>query len=143
MQRQFNLVYTVSAAARILGIVYGQSRITVQEWATVAWVWVKGQRPRFMSKAQFKAEFVAFRRKAAQALKVTRHLLDAHKFGVRNEAKGSLYEVEVTPTAIACQCQDYQQQLEAFGRGVCKHGFAVMNYLGYPTLAEYLQAQTS
>lgn len=135
-----SLIYTASAAVRILKLAIKASQVRVEQWFNCVWVWVPGQLCRILSKAAFKAEFVAFRRANATALKVTRHLLTPNCFGVRNEDKGTLYTVTASQSAIACQCPDYQQQIEAFGKGACKHAYSVLNQLGYATLSDYLNS---
>lgn len=140
MVTRSNLLYSAAAASRILGIVY-QQKITVQEWFKVVWVWVRGYRPRFMSKAIFKEHFVQWRRAAARALTVTRHLFDSHCFSVRNETRGSLYQLTANPRGIQCPCEDYQNQIRFFGQGCCKHGYAVLSLLGFSSLQHYLSAK--
>jgi hypothetical protein len=39
-----------------------------------------------------------------------------------------------------CTCDDFNNQLEFFGRGCCKHGYAVLNSLGCQSLEHYLAA---
>jgi hypothetical protein len=138
-----NLIYSASAASRILGIIYGQSRIVVREWFSVIWVWVPGHRPQFMSKAVFKRHFVERRKAAARALRVTPHLMDRAAFTVRNEDKGSTYTVQMVPTGLACKCEDYRNQVQFLGQGCCKHGYAVLNHLGFNNLSSYLNAAKS
>ncbi len=135
-----NLIYSASAAARILGIIYGQSRIVVREWFSVIWVWVPGHRPRFMSKAAFKKHFVERRKAAARSLRVTQHLMDRSAFTVRNEDKGSTYIVQAVPAGLICECEDYRNQMQFLGQGCCKHSYAVLNHLGFNSLSSYLNA---
>ncbi|MBW4553271.1 MAG: hypothetical protein KME35_19485 [Aphanocapsa sp. GSE-SYN-MK-11-07L] len=135
-----NLIYSASAAARILGIIYGQSRIVVREWFSVIWVWVPGHRPRFMSKAVFKHHFVERRKAAARALRVTQHIMNPTAFTVRNEDKGSTYTVQTIPTGLVCECEDYCNQVQFLGQGCCKHNYAVLNHLGFKSLSSYLNA---
>jgi hypothetical protein len=133
-----NLIYTASAAARILGVALSQVPVVLQEWALVVWVHVRGKRPRFMSKAAFKAEFVKFRRNASNALRVEKR--HNNRYMVKNPKTNSQYGVTTGAASIVCDCPDYQKQVDAIGRGVCKHGYAVLNHLGHSTLAEYIAA---
>jgi hypothetical protein len=135
-----NLIYSASAAARILGIIYGHSRIVVREWCAVVWVWVPGHRPRFMSKTAFKRHFVERRKAAARALQVTQHLMNPNAFTVRNEDKGSTYIVQKVPAGLTCECEDYRNQVQFLGHGCCKHNYAVLNHLGFNSLSSYLNA---
>jgi hypothetical protein len=139
-----NLVYSASAAARILGIVHGHSPIVVREWFSVIWVWVPGYRPRFLSKAAFKRHFVERRKAAARALLVTQRIMDDDAaFTVRNEAKDSTYTVQKVPSGLICDCEDYRNQVQFLGRGCCKHSYAVLNHLGFNSLSSYLNATKS
>lgn len=135
-----NLVYSSSAAARILGIVY-QKRIVVKEWFSVVWVWVQGYRPRFVSKSAFKQHFVNWRKAAARALAVI-PWHDDKTYTVTNYKKGSRYNVRCHKDMITCNCDDYQNQLKFLGKGCCKHGYAVLNHLGHSSLESYLSAQS-
>jgi hypothetical protein len=138
-----NLVYSASAAARILGIVQSHSPIMVKEWVSVIWVWVPGYRPRFLSKAAFKKHFVERRKAAARTLLVTQHIMDDTSFTVRNEAKDSIYTVQKFPSSLMCDCEDYRNQVQFLGRGCCKHSYAVLNHLGFNSLSSYLNAAKS
>jgi hypothetical protein len=133
------LVYTVSAARRILGEFLAPIQV-VKFWRSV-WVWVKGRRPRFMSKAAFKNEFVRFRSFAAKTISVTKNLFDSSKFSVRSQSRDRLYELEATNNSITCTCRDFRDQIDAFGRGVCKHGYAVLGVLGFSNLRDYIDSK--
>ena len=112
----------------------------VQKFAFVAWVWVRGQRPRFVSLSAFKQAFVLRRMKAARPLKAEQWAEVPAWFTVRNEEKGSSYPVELGSAGPVCECEDYRNQQAFFGKGVCKHGYAVLQALGYGSLAGYLAA---
>jgi hypothetical protein len=47
------------------------------------------------------------------------------------------YLIEVTAQGVNCTCEDYAKQKEEINTGVCKHGYAVLGYLGFRTLAEF------
>ena len=79
------------------------------------------------------------RRERSRALTVTKHLTNTNGFTVRNESKDSCYRLELTDNALSCECQDYQNLKEELGSKVCcKHGYAVLNLLGYSTLKDCL-----
>lgn len=86
-----------------------------------------------------KQAFVSRRKARARALTVTPWLMTPGHWTVRNETKGTTYDVVEYPTAIYCTCADYGNQLEAFGQGCCKHGYSVLNQLGFNSLSEYLE----
>lgn len=133
------IVYTASAARRILGEFLAPIQV-VKFWRSV-WVWVKGHRPRFMSKAAFKNEFVRFRSFAAKSISVTKNLFDSNKFSVRSESRDRLYELEATDSGLTCSCRDHRDQIAAFGRGACKHGYAVLGILGFNSLKDYINSR--
>lgn len=138
-----DLIYSVSNAIRILGRKY--HGLTIEVWANVIWVWGKKQVSRFVSKAKFRQMFVDFRRHGAKSLTVTKDLIEPNLYTVRNEAKDSTRRVEIVPghkSPIQCTCEDYNAQILAMGKGVCKHGYAVLTELGYSSLSDYIQATT-
>ena len=68
MVTAFNIMYSKAAAAMVMCVSASQV-MRVQKFAFVAWVWVRGQRPRFVSLSAFKQAFVLRRMKAARPLK--------------------------------------------------------------------------
>ena len=131
-----DLIYTAANAARILGKRF--SNLVIEIWFNV--VYLHGVTlSRFMSKKAFKQQFVDFRKAGAKALTVTANLFAPNTFKVRNETKNTAYDVLIIEQHITCDCEDYNAQLQAFGKGVCKHGYAVLNHLGYNSLAAYIK----
>lgn len=139
MVTAFNIMFSKAAAARIMGCAAGQV-VRVQKFAFVAWVWARGQRPRFVSLSLFKAAFVQRRMRAGAELKAERWADVPHWFTVRNEKKNSSYPVVVGKAGPVCRCEDYKNQQQFFGKGVCKHGYAVLRELGFGSLAGFLAA---
>jgi hypothetical protein len=133
-----NILYSVSAVKRLLGL-GDRTLVKIQEFAKVVWVWVKGKRPTFISKKAFKQHFVDRRKAQARGLVVSRNAYQSCSYSVRNEAKNSVYTVVLGAKAIACECEDYRNQTEFLGRGVCKHGYAVLAQLGYSCLKDYIE----
>ncbi|AFY60077.1 SWIM zinc finger family protein [Synechococcus sp. PCC 6312] len=132
-----DLIYTAANAARILGKRF--SNLVIEIWANV--VYLHGSKiSRFVSKTAFKQMFVEFRKAGAKALTVTANLFVPNTYKVRNETKGTAYDVLIIDRHITCGCEDYTAQYDAMGKGVCKHGYAVLNHLGYNCLADYLRA---
>jgi predicted nucleic acid-binding Zn finger protein len=140
MVTAFNILYSAAAARRLLGL-QSSAPVQIREFFKVVWVWVKGQRPTFISKAVFKAHFADWRRSQARGLKVTERLAMANHYTVRNLQKATAYVVEKRPDGLFCTCDDLNNQLEFFGRGCCKHGYAVLAHLGFSSLKDYLDAQ--
>ena len=139
MVTSLNILYSSSSVRRILGIAQSVN-VRVQQFAFVVWVHVAGQRPTFISKIVFRVHFVAWRKAQANGLTATQWLDKATRFTVRNESKGSAYAIDASPTQLVCTCEDYRNQIQFLGRGCCKHGYAVLNKLGFDSLAKYIEA---
>jgi len=139
MATRSHLLYSIAATRRMLGL-SASTPVQIREFFRVIWVWVQGQRPTFISKSRFKAHFVEQRKAAAQSLKVSPDGLVGDRFTVTNPQTHSMYPVTCTPTQLACTCEDYTMQQQVFGRGCCKHGYAVLHYLGFNSLEAYLRA---
>ncbi len=106
-----NLIYTASAAACILGKRF--SKLAIEIWANV--VYLHGSHlSRFMSKKAFKKAFVSFRQAGVRALTVTANLFAPNTFKVRNETKGTAYDVLIVEQHITCGCEDYNAQHRHF-----------------------------
>lgn len=142
MVTAFNILYSKAAAAMVM-CVPANRVMQVRKFAFVAWVWVRGQRPRFVSLSAFRQAFVMRRMKAAVALKADQWADVPSWFTVRNEEKGSSYPVELGSAGPVCECEDYHNQQRFFSKGVCKHGYAVLQKLGYGSLTGYLSAQSA
>jgi hypothetical protein len=139
MVSAFNILYSASAVRRMLGIAQSVS-IRIQQFAFVIWVHVKGQRPTFISKMPFRVHFAEWRKAQGLGLVATQWVDQATRFTVRNESKGSAYVVDASPSSLNCTCEDYKNQIQFLGRGCCKHGYAVLNKLGFNSLAKYIEA---
>jgi hypothetical protein len=137
-----NLIYSVSAVRRIFKVAR-DVHIKVKQFFKVIWVWIKGQRPTFISKRVFLQHFVDWRRLQGKCLKVTKRMDEPNAFTVRNPARDSAYIVRCYRTALACECEDYKNQSEFLpvnsGR-CCKHGYAVLSSLGFDSLKSYINS---
>jgi predicted nucleic acid-binding Zn finger protein len=140
MVTAFNILYSAAAARRLLGL-SSSAKVELKEFARVIWVWVKGKRPTFISKAVFKAHFAQWRKAQSKGLKVTERFDMANHYTVRNVYKDTAYVVEARVDGVFCTCDDFNNQLEFFNRGCCKHGYAVLAHLGFASLGEYLNAR--
>lgn len=119
------LLFSKAAAARILGCA-AKLVNEIREFAYTVWVWVKGKRPRFVSKSAFLDEFERYRRDAGRLL----HVLSTRSsyFGTVYQVTGSgagemVYAVEFNGARLACCCEDWHQH-----EGLCKHGWAVLHH---------------
>ncbi|PSN19880.1 hypothetical protein C7271_04980 [filamentous cyanobacterium CCP5] len=139
MATRSNLLYSAAAIRRMLGL-KASVPVHLREFFKVVWVWVKGQRPTFISKADLKAHFVEHRQDEARSLQVTDWLRTPPRYTVTNPASGAQYIVAERGDRLDCTCEDYHWQQQFFGRGCCKHGYAVLQYLGYDSLGQYAAA---
>lgn len=140
MVTAFNILYSAAAVRRLLGL-RSSAQVELKEFARVIWVWVKGQRPTFISKSVFKQHFAEWRKAQSKNLKVTERLDRPNTYTVRNEYSETTYILETRSDGVFCTCDDFNNQLEFFGRGCCKHGYAVLRHLGFGSLNEYITAQ--
>ncbi len=131
------MIYTKSNAARTLRQLIGRIQ-WVQEFWKVINVCVKGCRPVFVSKKLFKQAFVTFRKESASTVKVKRLGVDSVHFQALG--RDEIYDLTLTATGITCTCVDYQNQVQFLqgSKHCCKHGYAVLNRLGFNSLSEYL-----
>jgi hypothetical protein len=138
-----NLFFSKSSVSRVANVATNQiARFEV--WDSVVFVvFVKGQklRPRFLSKKAFYADFVTSRQLAARQIKITKQLFSETKYTARNTVSDRTYELVLENDRAICECRDYRDQIEFVGRGVCKHGYALLNFLGCKTMAEYIEKQ--
>jgi hypothetical protein len=140
MMTSQNILYSASAIARIFNVATS-AVIKFEIWATGVWVYVKGMRPRLVSFKAFKQHFVDRRRSEANSLQVFNSSM-VGGYIVRNPHKDSQYIVTPTRQGIECACGDYKNQVQFFGKGCCKHGYAVLAQLGFSDLRSYIASQS-
>lgn len=131
-----NFIYSAAAVARMLGIKPGLVK-KVEAWANCVFVIVAGRRPRFWKKSAFRNHFVNWRKNQAEFYNVVR--TSDREFLVSNNNRSSCYHVDALQQAIVCECDDYQNQQKFFKTGCCKHGYAVLEVLGFQRLSEYIE----
>jgi predicted nucleic acid-binding Zn finger protein len=141
MVSAFSLLFSAAAVRRLLGL-KSSAQVEIREFFKVIWVWVKGKRPTFISKRVFMQHFVDFRKASSKGLKVTERLDRVNHYTVRNLYKNTAYVVETRSDGVTCTCDDLSNQLQFFGWGCCKHGYAVLSKLGFGSLRDYIKAQT-
>ena len=136
MINKYNFVYSKAAAARILNVSpYAIAKF--EKWAWVCFVQVKGQRPIFISFKVFKQHFADKRKKDSSSLCANR--VEGNHFRVVNPQKGTAYSVFVEDDGIDCECKDFENQTTILKcRPCCKHGYAVLTWLGCDRLSDYL-----
>lgn len=130
-----NFIYSRAAVARMLGIA-SQLVKKVEVWANCIFVIVQGRRPRFWKKASFTNHFVNHRIFSSRYYEVASK--SKSTFEVWNDK--SSYELSALQETIQCPCEDYSNQQRIFkGKGCCKHGYAVLRFLGFERLSEYIE----
>jgi len=139
MATRSTFVYSAAAIRRLMGLP-ASVPVQIREFFNVVWVWVKGDRPTFVSKADLKRHFVERRKDDAQSLKVTDWLRTPARYTVTNPETGSQYIVSEHRDRLDCDCEDYYWQQQFIGRGCCKHGYAVLQYLGFESLHDFIAA---
>lgn len=133
MMTKQSMLYSLTAAKRIAGNV-----VAIKVWWKVIWVWVRGKRPTLISKKVFREHFVSHRRAQARALQATQHLLDRNWWTVYNSRNDNRYNLQLTDNVVICTCDDYKNQIEFFGKGCCKHGYAILWRLGHNSLEDWV-----
>lgn len=150
--KQEALIYTKESVARVLGVTVKAIGRTMV-WAIGFWIWIKGRRPRLYKKSLFEAEFANFRRNSSKHYTVVqigpyKGTPDAYRVTAQNDRNHS-YQVTDTVTEngksrlMKCGCEDYVKMSQAFKAPVCKHGYAVLSYLGYTSLKEANKAHAN
>lgn len=148
-------LYSQSALERILGI-KRQAIKKMEVWAYVVFIIIEGKRPRFYSKRPFLALFGSMRKEKGQKLQVVDFggtIFRVKSGGVSSKKVEGVdsYKVSLWSQRIICECRDFREQLEipkgdqfppekkAFQRPICKHGYAVLGYLGFDSLKDYVE----
>ncbi|KAM3107291.1 hypothetical protein [Phormidesmis sp. 146-33] len=137
MVSAFNILYSVSAVRRMFRVAAGVA-VRIQKFAFVIWIHIAGQRPRFVSFADFKRHFAQRRQQEANSLAVQLDPGFENLYVVSNPAKRSSYQVLAADKAIKCNCEDFKNQTQFFGKACCKHSYAVLFYLGFDDLRDYI-----
>jgi hypothetical protein len=93
----------------------------------------------FLSRKAFEQDFIDFRKAGAKGItNITPWIGSDNQFSVRSASMPDAppYTVTIEGDRHTCTCPDYQKQQDA-GREnpICKHGFAVANYLASPISA--------
>ena len=96
----------------------------------------RGLRPRFLSNMLFYSSFVEDRKSRSKSIQVTPNAFADRIYTARNESNDHTYTV-IAAESMECQCADYRAQLSFIGKGCCKHGYAVLNHLGFNSLSDW------
>jgi hypothetical protein len=132
IELQDALLYTKAAIARLLGV--RESKIVrTMVWWSGFWILIKGQSPRLYKKSIFKQHFPDSRRQQSQGLSV--HFHGKGKYTVKGSRAHEVFE-SVASKEYICDCRDHQSIVAAFGKGACKHIYAVLGYQGFAKLSD-------
>ena len=142
-QLQSDLIFTHRAAERILN---GETNYSVKDLyinhsrQEVAVMVARTSRLKLLSAEAFYADFTESRHSRSKSLRCQK--ISENKYKVESQTNEGEYQVTTSPISIACECQDYQNQIEAFGKGCCKHGYRVLSQLGYNRLEDYISSNS-
>lgn len=142
MLNKTNIIYSMAAAARILAKELGEVFKRVENIkiigsiVQVTYRTIFGRCSTFLSFVSFKKNFVDRRKADAQELEVK---AGNNGFFVINPKKGTSYHCRAWIDSIDCLCEDYKNQIIHFTKGCCKHGYAVLNHLGFSNLNSYIE----
>jgi len=143
MMNKTNMIYSMAAAARILAKEIGEVFKRVEfirfigHVVQVTYKTAFGRCSTFLSFVSFKKNFVDRRKSDAQDLEVSH--IGGYEYKVNNPKKDSNYICQAYPDGIDCCCEDYRNQILFFKKGCCKHGYAVLNHLGFKKLNDYIE----
>jgi hypothetical protein len=91
-----------------------------------------------MAKKDFWIEFHRSRKERARELVVGHYENDLYQ--VSSQSQADPYFVSANDD-IQCECEDFANQVKArFSHPMCKHGWALLGYLGFSSLSAYIQS---
>lgn len=136
-----NFLYTRTAVAYVLGIPQEKAGlIQIEVWAYVILAHSKVLGfSRFVSKRKVLAAFAEMRREKAKAYNAIPVDYPRKQWKVVKPNK-RIRTVTIVGATVQCDCPDYANIKNYLGRGVCKHGYAVLSRLGFHTLSDFEQA---
>lgn len=135
-----SFIFTRTAAGAILGGICQRLEV----WSNCIWAIVRvGTKKlcRFISKRRFMEFFAQSRKERSFGIPV-HHVAGTH-YQALSSRGDSLYDLILYRSAIECTCDDYKNQVSLFGNKpkCCKHGYALLNRLGYGSLNEWIRSQ--
>lgn len=128
-------IYSITAAIKILG---RKDICKLEIWARVIFIKFSNGQTRFMAKKDFWIEFHRSRKERAKDLTVGYYGRDLYQ--VSSQSQIDPYFVSVGDD-IQCECEDFANQVKSkFKHPICKHGWALLNHLGFNSLSAYIQS---
>ncbi len=133
------MLYTKKAVAKVLNLAYNQIEfIYVGEESILVGLYNNSIK---LDKQSFREEFVKVRKIRSQTIAVRPHPNELNAFVAENQINHHSHTVQLTDRHVFCDCEDYQKQYDNWQQGCCKHGYAVLNHLGYSSLQEYIHRE--
>lgn len=117
-----DLVYNFTNASKVLGVPITEIR-KIEVWENCVYICGKGF-SKFVSKGKFLQQFVESRKERAKSIVVEK--VSQNKYIAFNTENNNRYTVELLGGEIICSCKDYKKQVAEFGKGACKHIYAVI-----------------
>ena len=132
-----DLLYSTSAAARILGINYQDiQKLEVTHDGIL--VKVMGKRLMIISKDIFKQHFVDWRKSRIDELIAVQDAKIPSAWDVYNPHKETWHRLHCYSNQITCTCEDWENQKRLLPMACCKHTYKVLEILGFGSLRDYL-----
>lgn len=139
----FQVPVTRTAARRILGCAVVEAVRTMRNGAiqvTYRHTEKSSRCSTFISRKAFERDFIEFRKAGARAITtVTPWVGKSDRFSVRSASQPDQppYTVTIKGDRHTCNCPDWTGQRDAGSPNpICKHGFAVQNFLSAPISAQ-------
>jgi len=131
-------IYSRKAAERI----FEKEVKRVEIWFNcILVVFEKGQgSPRFVSKSVFKQHFAEFRKASSRQVYVSYEPFTGFFHAPSSRNIQERHRIELYPDGLTCTCADWDMQ-EQLGikNPMCKHCYAVLDYIGCSSLADYVK----
>ena len=135
-------VFTKTAAGAILGGFCQRLEV----WANCIFavnVLAGGKKlVRFISRKRFLQYFADSRKQRSNGIQVTQNAFNPRLFSARSASdENKIYSLAVHSRFISCTCEDFKNQCQLLREDkpkACKHVYAVLKFMGYATLSDYL-----
>lgn len=94
----------------------------------------------FFSRKNFKKHFAAWRKEKGKSVAVEFDYFTGLFSAISERNFMDRYTLDLFPERITCNCKDQETQKEiGIKTPMCKHSYAVLNYLGFSSLEEYIE----
>lgn len=126
-------IYSITASAKILN---RKDICKLEVWARVIFIKFTNGQTRFVAKKDFWLEFHRSRKERAKQLTVGHYGEDLYQVSSQSQKEPYLVSID---GEVQCECADYAEQVTAkFKYPMCKHGWALLNHLGYSSLTNFI-----